>query len=204
MFIGLFHCDGPMLQQRPSAVDRLTLDGREKVSSRFVDRTAEHRDECRPGSALRPCRNYGRPRISGSSVGVKPHFAIFLNECSRHTGGDRGRRSAGRSPRDGGNAPHSRYFEFGTNRPSRYYRGDGRPSPHPPDDPSASVSPARLCGALFLRLKVGSLLGFIAHHHDHQGLAPGAVVPVCRLFGPQFTADAGKIVVLPVRPGVFV
>ena len=36
-------------------------------------------------------------------------FAIFLNDCSSHTGGDRGReRSAGRAPRDGGNTPHSR------------------------------------------------------------------------------------------------
>ena len=41
-------------------------------------------------------------------------------------------------------------------------------APIPPMTPSATVSPARLCGALFLRLKVGSLLGFIAHHHDHD------------------------------------
>src|SRR5262249_4761265 len=40
-------------------------------------------------------------------------FAIFLNDCSLHTSGDRGRRrSAGRAPRDGGNAPHSRCLHF--------------------------------------------------------------------------------------------
>src|ERR1700751_4541986 len=47
------------------------------------------------------------------SSGVFPLFAIFLNECSVHTGGDGGRRSAGRAPRDGGTGPHSRCFVFG-------------------------------------------------------------------------------------------
>jgi hypothetical protein len=79
-----------------------------------------------------------------------------------HTSGDRGRRSAGRAPRDGGNAPHSRSFQFkllldsgarfcvatvfnvGGNKAAHIYRrtmeGDGagsyfgcnRTAPHPP------------------------------------------------------------------------
>jgi hypothetical protein len=50
--------------------------------------------------------------LSGVSALSPPNFAIFLNDRSSHTGGDRGRRSAGRAPRDGGNAPHSRCFNF--------------------------------------------------------------------------------------------
>ena len=80
---------------------------------------------------------------------VKRYFAIFLNECSPHTGGDRGRRSAGRAPRDGGNAPHSRSFYF---RWERRRRTDvvattaGLPQvPQPPVGPCQSPAKAGLC-----------------------------------------------------------
>ena len=40
------------------------------------------------------CASSGR---SGCGYGVKPYFAIFLNECSPHTGGDRGKAECGAS-----------------------------------------------------------------------------------------------------------
>src|ERR1700722_15581241 len=89
-----------------------------------------------------------RSRIGGSSdrsgcgYGLKPYFAIFLNERSPHTGGDRGKRSAERAPLgDGGNASHSRCFGFQWERD----RGAvitlmtaGRPCP-----PAPSVAPVK-------------------------------------------------------------
>ena len=89
-------------------------------------------------------------RVVGALISaIRRASAIFLNDVN-HTGGDRGRRSAERAPRDGGNAPHSRYFAvWNDRRHIRHCDCDGwlRPIPRcPPRPPSAP----RACARLFI------------------------------------------------------
>jgi hypothetical protein len=48
--------------------------------------------------------------IGGTIFCIATRFRHFLKRLFIHTGGDRGRRSAERAPRDGGKAPHLALF----------------------------------------------------------------------------------------------
>ena len=78
---------------------------------------------------------------SGCGYGVKPYFAIFLNECSPHTGGDRGKAECGASAEGWRECPALALFRFSLGTRSRrccYSNDSGPPSP-----PSPSVAPVK-------------------------------------------------------------
>jgi hypothetical protein len=62
--------------------------------------------------ALKLCASWNR---SGCSYGVKPYFAIFLNECSPNTGGDRGKAECGASAEGWRERPALALFLFSRN-----------------------------------------------------------------------------------------
>jgi hypothetical protein len=93
---------------------------------------------------------------SGCGYGVKRYFAIFLNECSPHTGGDRGKAECGASAEGWRERPALALFLFFVGNDVAAPMFDSGPPSSPPALVGPCQSPAK-AGLLFWRRLPASL-----------------------------------------------